>query len=116
MVFKDSGLAGKQKTFAELEKVMKRLGFIRWSWDYDHATYDMRFDDLDNKQTYYLRVRANCIQGRLESPRAVLKLEDPSMGRHILHHGMDYEAEIPQKFVQTAEQVIGTLKEQLEVA
>ena len=29
---------------------------------------------------------------------------------------MDYEAEIPQRFVKTAEQVIQTLKEQLEVA
>jgi len=116
VVFKDSGIAGKQKTFAQLEKVMSQLGFIRWTWDYDFVIYDMRFDDLNNNKTYYLRVRANCVQGRLESPHAVLKLEDPMMGRHILHHGMDYEAEIPQRFLQTAEQVIQTLKEQLEVA
>jgi len=116
VVFKDSGIAGKQKTFSELEKIMAKLGFVRWTWDYDFATYDMRFDDLNNNKTYYLRVRANCVQGRLESPHAVLKLEDPIMGRHIVHHGMDYEAEIPQRFVKTAEQVIQSLKEQLEVA
>ena len=47
MVFKDSGIAGTQKTFAQLEKVMSQLGFVRWTWDYDFAIYDMRFDDLN---------------------------------------------------------------------
>src|SRR5690606_18345128 len=54
VVFKDSGIAGKQKTFAQLEKVMSQLGFIRWTWDYDFVIYDMRFDDLNNNKTYYL--------------------------------------------------------------
>lgn len=113
MVFTESGLAGVQLSFGQLEEVMEELGFVRWTWDYDHATYDMRFDDLSQGKTYYLRVRANVVQGRLESRRAMLKLENPFMGRHILHHGMDYEAEIPEKFVQTAQKVIHALKEKL---
>jgi len=110
MVFTDAGLAGREMKFTELDDVMQDLGFIRWTWDYDMAIYEKKYRDEATGKDYYLRIRANAIKGRIEERGAVVKLEDPVMARHIEHHGMDYEAEIPQHLAEKAEKRLNQLK------
>src|SRR5690606_40036292 len=89
MVLEDSGLNGIRKDFGTVDKVVRGLGFDRWAWDYNKAVYDLKLEDQGT--VYYLRVPAEAIQGRLESPKATVELGDPVFGRHLHPHGIDYE-------------------------
>lgn len=108
MVITDSGIADTQIHLGELDPLMKRLGFVRWAWDYEHATYDYKIEE--KKDVYYLRIRANAIEGKLEDPDALLKLEEPYIGKHLFPHGLDYEAPIPDRVLSAAKQALSRLK------
>ncbi len=111
MVIKETGIGNKEVHLAELDHVMDELGFVRWAWDYNHATYDFKFDDKGT--IYYLRVQANAIQGKLEDPHALLKLEEPFMGKHLFPHGLDYDAPIPDAVLESAKRKLSQLKDKL---
>ncbi|WP_126427626.1 YugN family protein [Brevibacillus marinus] len=109
MVIADSGIANIEIHLGELDQLMKQLGFVRWAWDYQHATYDYKIEDKNG--VYYLRVKANAIEGKLEDPDALLKLEEPYIGKHLFPHGLDYEAPIPDKVLSAANQALSRLKQ-----
>lgn len=111
MILENSGLKGVKKTFADVEQVLTGLGFIRWSWDYNKAIYDMKF--ADSGSNYYLRIRANVVEGKLENPKAVVKLEQPVFARHIFPRGLDYDAAIPEKLQATIDKKLEEVKTQL---
>ncbi|GGE19474.1 hypothetical protein GCM10011571_21760 [Marinithermofilum abyssi] len=109
MVLEDAGIKGIQKEFGSLEKEMKRLGFVRWAWDYDKASFDMKFEGKESD--YYLRIQAHVIQGKLENPKAVVEMDHPVFLRHIFPHGLDPDTEIPEEFKKTVDEVLGKVKE-----
>lgn len=111
MVIKDTGIGTKEVFFADLEHYMSELGFDRGAWDYNHATYDYKIQDKGN--VFYLRIQANVTEGKLEDSHAVLKLEDPYMGKHLFPHGLDYDFPIPDAVVQTAKRKLQVLNEKL---
>lgn len=111
MVIKDTGIGTKEVFFADLEHYMSDLGFDRGAWDYKHATYDYKIQDKGN--VFYLRIEANVAQGKLEDTHAVLKLEDPYMGKHLFPHGLDYDFPIPDSVIQTAKRKVQMLNEKL---
>lgn len=113
MVLDDAGLKGIRKDFGTVDRVAKSLGFVRWSWDYHKAVYDMKFEDTEKGVVYYLRVPAQTVEGRLENPKATVELENPVFGRHIFPHGLDYEAPIPEAFENTVKEKVAALKEAL---
>ncbi|MGA9173771.1 MAG: YugN family protein [Thermoactinomyces sp.] len=95
MIFHDVKTKGIKKEFAEMEKIMKGLGFVRWSWDYEKTTYDFKYtaDNID----YYLRLRADVINDKqLENPKALLEIGTPVFVRHFFPHGLDESAEVPE--------------------
>ena len=111
MVIKDTGIGSKEVFFADLEHYMHDLGFDRGAWDYRHATYDYKIEDKGN--VYYLRVEANVTEGKLEDSHAVLKLEDPYMGKHLFPHGLDYDSPIPDAVLKTAKNKLQMLSEKI---
>ncbi|MBO2533546.1 YugN-like family protein [Planifilum fulgidum] len=111
MVLEDSGLNGIRKDFGTVDKVVRGLGFDRWAWDYNKAVYDLKLEDQGT--VYYLRVPAEAIQGRLESPKATVELGDPVFGRHLHPHGIDYEVTIPESLEKTVKEKVEALKEAL---
>ncbi|MEJ8545417.1 YugN family protein [Brevibacillus borstelensis] len=111
MVIKDTGIGNKEVMLADLDHYMSDLGFVRGAWDYKHATYDYQLKDKGN--VYYLRIEANAIEGKLEDSHAVLKLDDPYMGKHLFPHGLDYDFPIPDSVVQTAKRKLQVLNEKL---
>jgi hypothetical protein len=109
----ESGLKGIRKDFGTLDKVIRGLGFDRWSWDYDKAVYDLKLEDPEKGTVYYLRIPAEVIQGRLENPKTTVELGDPVFGRHLHPHGLDYEAAIPEPLEKTVKEKLDALKEAL---
>ncbi len=111
MVIKDTGLNGKEAFLSDLDHCMGELGFDRGAWDYHHATYDYKF--IDKATTYYLRIQAKAIEGRVEDSHAMMQLEEPFMGKHLFPHGIDYDAAIPDSVLKTATKKLEMLKEKL---
>ncbi|GIP39789.1 hypothetical protein J31TS4_30690 [Paenibacillus sp. J31TS4] len=108
MLITNSGLTGMQADLATLDEVAEKTGFVRWQWEYYRATYDYKIEDAGNE--YYLRINARAEVGKLESPHAILKLEDTYMGKATFPHGLDYESPIPQKIQQQASQKLQEFK------
>lgn len=112
MVIQDTGIKDMEISLADLDDVMGSIGFVRWAWDYNHATYDFKI--VDKSGTYFLRITADAVEGALEDPEAVLKLDEPFIGKHLFPHGLDYEADMPAAVVDTAKRKVQMLKEKLE--
>jgi hypothetical protein len=113
LIIETNGLKGMQTDFAHLEEVTQKLGFVRWQWEYTRATYDLKFEDKANKQEYFLRVNTRTQSGKLESPYAVLRVEDAYIGRATFPHGLDYESPIPEPIMKSAKQKLDQLQQQL---
>ncbi|MFC0213198.1 YugN family protein [Paenibacillus chartarius] len=113
MIIETNGLKGTKTDFAHLEEVTHKLGFVRWQWEYTRATYDFKIEDKANKEEYFLRVNTRTESGKLESPYAILRVEDAYIGRATFPHGLDYESPIPDAIMNTAKQKLAQLQQQL---
>ncbi|UFJ42961.1 YugN-like family protein [Brevibacillus humidisoli] len=111
MVIADTGIANAEIHLAELDHMMKELGFVRWAWDYQHATYDFKIEEKED--VYFVRVQADATEGALEDPDTLLKLGEPYIGKHLFPHGLDYEAPVPDKVMTAAKQALSRLKQKL---
>ncbi len=111
MVIKETGIGGKEAFLSDLDHVMNELGFLRWAWDYNHATYDCKFEDKTG--AFYLRIEANAVKGKLEDPHTLLKLDDPYMGKGTFPHGLEYETPVPDQIQQAAKRKLQILADKL---
>jgi hypothetical protein len=112
MVIKETGIGGKEGFLSDLDHIMSELGFVRWAWDYNHATYDCKFEDKGS--SYFLRIQANAVAGKLEDPHALLQLEEPYMGKHLFPHGLDYDTPVPDSVQQAAKRKLQILGDKLQ--
>ncbi|MBO8163188.1 MAG: hypothetical protein H0Z34_05600 [Brevibacillus sp.] len=111
MVIEGTGIAGTEIHLYELDKMMNEIGFIRWAWDYEHATYDYKIEEKES--VFFVRVQANAVEGALEDPDTLLRLEEPYIGKHLFPHGLDYEAPVPDKVMAKAKEALSRLKHKL---
>lgn len=114
MFFHDSKTKGIKQEFKDLETIMLGLGFVRHSWDYNKATYDLKYtlDGVD----YYLRLRGVVNNGKsLENPKAELKLDVPYFVRHLFPHGLDETVEIPAELEETVKSKVTELEKALSL-
>ncbi|GAA0382633.1 YugN family protein [Bacillus horti] len=112
MKIEGTGLEAKEATLLELDHATEELGFVRWAWDYSKATYDLKYDDRQTKERYYLRVPAESIKGQVHDDGhrdSMLKLGTPYIGRYTHPHGMDYEYDFPKHILDHAKKVLSTL-------
>ena len=114
MIIETHSLKGLKSELNFLDKAMTKLGFVRWQWEYYRATYDLRFVDSTNEEEYFLRVNTRVAEGKLESPHAVLTVEDAYMGRVTFPHGLDYESAIPESLVKAAKEKLEQLRDALK--
>lgn len=113
MIIENTGLKGMKSDLAHLDGVTDKLGFVRWQWEYYRATYDLKIEDKASKADYFVRLNARAVEGRLESPHAILALEDVYVGKATFPHGLDYESKIPDQILKVANQKLTELKKQL---
>ncbi|GIQ68703.1 hypothetical protein DUZ99_04025 [Xylanibacillus composti] len=111
MIIENNDLKGLKSELSHLDAVTESLGFVRWQWEYYRATYDWKLE-MDG-QEYYLRVNTRAIEGKLESPSAVLELQDAYIGRATFPHGLEYESAVPDSVRKQAEEKLKQLKDKL---
>ncbi|NEW05436.1 hypothetical protein GK047_05315 [Paenibacillus sp. SYP-B3998] len=113
MIIETTGLTGLKSDLAHLDEVTTELGFVRWQWEYTRATYDFKMEDKAGKEVYFLRVNARVESGKLESPYAILFLEEAYIGRETFPHGLDYNSPVPDSFMNISKQKLEQLKQAL---
>lgn len=113
MIIEATGLKGLKSDLAHLDEVTAKLGFVRWQWEYYRATYDLKIEDRTKNAEFFLRVNARVESGKLESPYAILYIEDSYLGTTSFPHGLDYEAPIPDSIVKMANQKLSELTQLL---
>ncbi|UUZ85794.1 YugN-like family protein [Paenibacillus sp. P26] len=113
MIIENNGVKGLKSDLAHLDDVMEQLGFVRWQWEYYRATYDLKIEDKANREDYFLRINTRVESGKLESPYAVLYIEDVYIGRATFPHGLDYQSPIPDSIMKTANGKLAELKVKL---
>lgn len=113
MIIENTGLNGMKSDFAHLDESMDKLGFYRGQWEYYRATYDLKLEDRASGNTYYLRINTRVVEGKLESPDAILTIEAVYIGRATFPHGLEYESPVPQAILNIATQRLQELKKLL---
>ncbi|MDP5273331.1 YugN family protein [Chengkuizengella axinellae] len=112
MILEKKELQGLQSELKYMDEITGGLGFVRGQWEYYRATYDLRIQDQKN-DVYFLRVNCRVIDGKMESPYAVLTPEDIYIGQESFPHGVDYNADIPQPVLKVANEKISELEKLL---
>jgi hypothetical protein len=113
LIIEATGLKGLKSDLAHLDEVTTKLGFVRWQWEYTRATYDFKMEDKASKAVYFLRVNARVETGKLESPYAVLYLEEAYIGKETFPHGLDYNSPIPENVLKISKQKLDQLQQLL---
>ncbi|SDD99211.1 YugN-like family protein [Paenibacillus sp. UNCCL117] len=113
MIIENSGLKGLKSDLAHLDECMEQLGFVRWQWEYYRATYDLKLEDKASRSEYFLRINTRVETGKLESPYAILYVEDTYIGKATFPHGLDYNSPIPDFIMKAAAGKLAELKSKL---
>ena len=113
MIIENTGIKGAKSELSHLDAVMEKANFIRWQWELNRATYDYEIDHKETGDTYYLRVNARVLEGKLENPFAVLEIGDAYIGRATFPHGLDYASPIPKPVMDEANRKPSELKRHL---
>ena len=113
MIIEDVAIKGLVSELAYLDEVTTKLGFVRWQWEYTRATYDLKIEEKTENVDYFLRVNTRTTEGRLESPYAVLILEDAYIGKATFPHGLDYDSPIPEPIIRLCRQKLFELQREL---
>ncbi|GAB7053881.1 MULTISPECIES: YugN family protein [unclassified Paenibacillus] len=113
MIIENSGLKGLKSDLAHLDESMEQLGFVRWQWEYNRATYDLKLEDKATQSDYYLRINTRAESGKLESPYAILYIEEVYIGKATFPHGLDYQAPVPDAILKTVNGKLAELKAKL---
>ena len=102
MIFTDSKIKGKKQEFKPLDKLMKKLGFDRWTWDIHMVVYDKQY--YNGEAEYHLRVPGKVINDKqIEHPKALVQLQSPIFSRHFFPHGLDNDVEVPEELREQIE-------------
>ncbi|MED2789975.1 YugN-like family protein [Bacillus thuringiensis] len=83
-----SNLEGRTYALYKLEEVMKPLGYsIGGNWDYDKGCFDYKIDEEGGYQ--FLRVPFTAVDGELDVPGVVVRLETPYILSHVYQDELD---------------------------
>lgn len=113
MIIENSGLVGLKSELGYLDESAEKVGFIRWQWEYYRATYDLKIEHKESSSEYFLRMATRAVEGKLESPDAVLAIESVYIGRATFPHGLEYETPIPEAIMDTAKKKLQQLQQLL---
>lgn len=107
------GFSSVETSLGQLDHAMHDAGFVRWAWDYEHATYDYKYEDKALGSVFYLRVQGHVTDGTDMEHDTILKLEEPHIGKHLFPHGIDYEAVVPSSITNAAKKKLSEIKPKL---
>ncbi|MED4653356.1 MULTISPECIES: YugN-like family protein [Bacillus] len=88
MIRIQSNLEGHTYALFKLEEVLKPLGYsIGGNWDYDKGCFDYKVDEEDGYQ--FLRVPFTAVEGELDVPGVVVRLDTPYLLSHVYQDELD---------------------------
>lgn len=111
MILENTGLEGIKSELGHLDDVTDKLGFVRWQWEYNRATYDYKI--MADGHDYYLRINTRAVEGELENPEAVLAIEAAYIGRATFPRGLDYDSPIADHVLKQAKEKLSELQNRL---
>ncbi|CAI8816459.1 YugN-like family protein [Bacillus sp. IT-79MI2] len=83
-----SNLEGHTYALFKLEEVLKPLGYsIGGNWDYEKGCFDYKIDEEDGYQ--FLRVPFTAVEGELDVPGVVVRLDTPYLLSHVYQDELD---------------------------
>lgn len=83
-----SNLEGHTYALFKLEETLKPLGYsIGGNWDYDKGCFDYKIDEEDGYQ--FLRVPFTAVEGELDVPGVIVRLETPYLLSHVYQDELD---------------------------
>ncbi len=83
-----SNLEGRTYALYKLEEIMKPLGYsIGGNWDYDKGCFDYKIGEEDGYQ--FLRVPFTAVNGELDVPGVIVRLETPYILSHVYQNELD---------------------------
>lgn len=83
-----SNLEGHTYALFKLEETLKPLGYsIGGNWDYDKGCFDYKIDEEDGYQ--FLRLPFTAIDGELDVPGVVVRLDTPYILSHVYQDELD---------------------------
>ncbi|WP_113740987.1 YugN-like family protein [Bacillus cereus] len=83
-----TNLEGYTYALFKLEETLKPLGYsIGGNWDYDKGCFDYKIDEEDGYQ--FLRLPFTAIDGALDIPGVVVRLDTPYILSHVYQDELD---------------------------
>ncbi|WP_102347059.1 YugN family protein [Bacillus sp. Marseille-P3661] len=119
MKFEGTGIEDKVIDISILNHIMQDAGLVRGEqWDFERISYDRKFEKLDTKEVFYLRVQAFAVEGNVDSNHAKVKLLTPLLGKHYYPHGVEYgEGEnFPKNVVDRSKAILDKVSAQIAEA
>ncbi|KEF35998.1 YugN-like family [Schinkia azotoformans MEV2011] len=119
MRFEGTGLDDKVYDISLLRKVLGEYQLLsREQWDYERISFDRKFEQLDTKEVFYLRVQGYAVEGNVDSNHAKIKLLTPILGKHYYPHGVEYgdDEVIPNNVVEKSKSILEAVSKQLAEA
>lgn len=116
MKLEGTGIDGKVYDLSILKKVLGEVGLLlRDQWDYERVSFDRKFELLDTKEVFYLRIQGYAVEGNVDSNHAKIKVLTPLLGKHYYPHGVEYgEGEsFPKKIVEKANSILEKVSKEL---
>ena len=117
MKFEEVGLTDKVVDLENLDYIMTNLGFHRGEQcDFERVTYDRKFENLDSRDVFYLRVQGYALEGDVDSGHAEIKLLTPLLGKHYYPHGVEYgeDENFPKNVVNKSQDLLKKIKQEIE--
>src|SRR5690554_2137569 len=109
MKFEETNLENLTIEYEALEEIMNKSGFYP-VYDYERVTFDYKIVDQVRDDVYYFRVQGFAIEGEIPSPRCIVKLMKPILGKHYYPHGVEYDEEFPQNIIDKCNNKIEEIK------
>src|SRR5690606_19709473 len=112
--FENTGLENLTAELKVLDEVLPKYGFTRAEhWDYEKVCYDRKFELTEG--IYYLRVNGTVMEGDAGAHRAVIKLEQPVLGKYYFQYGLacGEDENFPKYLTDRCIQLLENLREEL---
>ncbi|MEN1970498.1 YugN family protein [Lentibacillus sp. N15] len=89
MLHLETDMEGKQMSFGEAQKTLKKHGFnMGGNWEYDSGMFDSVMH-RENGETFYIRMPFQVLKGELDRKDAWIEFQKPFVIKHVVNIGLD---------------------------
>ncbi|MGY0693881.1 YugN family protein [Virgibacillus sp. FSP13] len=89
MLHLETDMEGKQMTFGDAQKELKKFGFqMGGNWEYDSGIFD-NVMHRENGETFYIRMPFQVLEGELDKKNAWIEFQKPFVIKHVVNVGLD---------------------------